>query len=203
MLKQWFETHWLKPAAVAPSEATFATPAAPWIEMTRGDLLPRQNGRDGKPLKLGDTVYHRGLACAPHNSLVVHLPGPGRSFSAVTGVDSLESRPGGKGMMSFLVHVGDQARFSSGNLEESSAPQHASVALDGAAEFTLTALNEGGGDGNRDYADWADAKVTLEDGRELWLGEMPMQDRRSLPQMAAARTTLASLLLLLRRHVFR
>ena len=58
-MKQWFETHWVKPAAVAAeARPLFATPAAPWIEMTRGDLLPRQNGRDGKPLKLGDTVYH-------------------------------------------------------------------------------------------------------------------------------------------------
>ena len=67
-MNQWFEAHWLKPAAVPPSEAVFRMLAAPWIEMTRGDFLPRQNGRDGKPLKLGDTTYTRGLACAPRTT---------------------------------------------------------------------------------------------------------------------------------------
>jgi len=189
-MKQWFEQHWLKGLHARATGMDLAEiPATPWIEMVRGDLLPRGNGRDGKPLKLGDVVYHRGLACAAHTTLVVHLPAAGRTFTAVVGVDALESRPEGKGKMAFSVRVGTEARFSSGTMNEQSSPQPVRVELHGATEFSLTVLNQEGY-GNRDYADWADAKVTLEDGREMWLGEMTLQDRRSLPRMVTERTTL-------------
>ena len=47
------------------------------------------------------------------------------------------------------------------------------VDLDGATEFVLPV--DDGGDGiGCDQADWAEAQVMLEDGRELWLGDLPL-----------------------------
>jgi alpha-galactosidase len=49
------------------------------------------------------------------------------------------------------------------------------VNLDGAREFTL--LVSDASDGNDwDQADWANAKVVLADGRELWLSDLPVHD---------------------------
>jgi len=51
------------------------------------------------------------------------------------------------------------------------------VDLAGADTFTLEIGDAGDGIG-WDQSDWADAKATLADGRELWLGDMPLRDRR-------------------------
>ena len=47
------------------------------------------------------------------------------------------------------------------------------VELAGAREFEL--LVDDGGDGIAcDQADWAEAKVTLKDGSDLWLSDLPL-----------------------------
>src|ERR1035437_2376403 len=71
------------------------------------------NARGGRPLKIADKQYSRGLYCHAVSKVVVRLPGPGKSFSAVAGVDSNDQTSGGRGSVVFSVNVGGNEGFRS------------------------------------------------------------------------------------------
>ena len=138
------------------------------------------NARGGRPLKIVDKQYGRGLYCHAISKVVVRLPGPGKSFSAVAGVDSNEQTSGGRGSVVFSVNVGGKEGFRSPMMREGVAGVPVNVPLGGAREFTLEAGDAGDGI-SCDQADWADAKVVLADGRELWLGDLPLLSKARKP----------------------
>jgi alpha-galactosidase len=133
------------------------------------------NARAGQPMRLADKSYTRGLYCHATSKVIVRLPAEGAEFTAVAGVDSNEQTSGGRGSVHFAVQVDGEERFKSPVLREGMAAVPVRVDLKGAREFVL--LVDDGGDGiSCDQADWADARVTLADGRALWLGEFPLTE---------------------------
>src|SRR5208283_34261 len=74
------------------------------------------------------------------------------------------------------VDVAGNTPFRSQVLHEGMAGVPVKVDLDNATEFDLKVEDGGGGVvfGNHfDQADWADARVTLADGKTVWLGDLP------------------------------
>src|SRR5208337_2199302 len=136
-----------------------------------------QNGRGGKPMKIGDKEYTRGLYCHAVSLVEVHLPGPSKSFTAVVGLDHNEDTAHGKGSVVFAVKVRGRVAFESEVMRFGTPGRELNVDLGGADSFTLEVGDAGDGIG-WDQSDWADAKVTLADGKELWLGEMALRYRR-------------------------
>jgi alpha-galactosidase len=134
-----------------------------------------KNSRGEKPMKLVDREYTRGLYCHAFSKIVVRLPGPGDSFTAVVGVDSNEQTSGGRGSVDFSVSVGGQERFRSGVLREGMPAKPVKVDLGGAGEFVLQVDPTPDGIAC-DQSDWADARVVLKDGRELWLADLSLQE---------------------------
>ena len=67
--------------------------------------------------------------------------------------------------------VGDKEAFRSKVLHEGMPPVPVSVDLGGAAEFILE-IGDAGVGISCDQSDWADAKVVLVDGKEVWLGDL-------------------------------
>jgi len=65
-------------------------------------------------------------------------------------------------------------------MREGMAGVPVNVPLDGASEFVLE-VGEGGDGISCDQSDWADAKVVLGDGRELWLGDLPLIGKPRAP----------------------
>ncbi len=126
----------------------------------------QRNSRSGQPLKLGGTEYTRGLFCHAYSKLMVKLPSPGKRFTAMVGVDDAA----GPGSVVFSVLLDDKAKFRSEVLRGAGKPVAVDVELAGAQEFILE-VGEGGDNISFDQSDWADAKVTLTDGREVWLGD--------------------------------
>jgi alpha-galactosidase len=135
------------------------------------------NARNGKPLLIGEQPFQRGLYCHAHSKVVVRLPGPGKTFTARVGVDSNDQTRPGRGSIVFSVIVGTGKKFQSAILREAMPAVPVRVDLDGAREFVLEVSDGGDGIGC-DQADWADAKVTLSDGRTIWLADMDLVDRR-------------------------
>jgi len=133
----------------------------------------QKNARAGRPLRLGSAEYRRGLYCHAVSKIIVRLPGPGKSFSAVVGVDSNEQTSGGRGSIVFSVGIGGDNRFSTDVMREGTPPIPVSVDLGGATEFTIEVGDAGDGI-SCDQADWADANVALADGRTIWLGDLPI-----------------------------
>jgi len=133
------------------------------------------NARGGKPMRIVDKSYTRGLYCHAMSKIIVRLPGEGAEFTAVVGVDSNEQTSGGRGSVHFAVQVNGQERYKSPLLREGMAALPAKVDLAGASEFLL--LVDDGDDGiGCDQADWAEAKVRMKDGREIWLADLPLTE---------------------------
>lgn len=162
--RQWTQARLLGEPPVAVS---------PGLEVIANHDPVQKNGRFEKPLKLGDTEYVRGLYCHADGQVLVRLPGPGKTFSAVVGVDNNENTSSGSGSVVFSVSASGTALFRSDVLRGAEAGVPISVELAGATEFVLEVSDSGDGI-SADQADWADAKVTLADGGELWLADLPM-----------------------------
>ncbi len=131
------------------------------------------NARSGKPLRIVDKQYTRGLYCHAVSKVVVRLPGPGKSFTAIVGVDSNDQTRPGRGSIVFSVTVGQEKRLQSALMREGMPGVPVQVDLGGADEFVLE-VGDGGNGISCDQADWADARVMLANGRTVWLGDLPI-----------------------------
>ena len=158
-------------------------PAAPpqWglAVLTNYDELCR-NTRMGRPLTIGKTEYPRGVFCHATSKVAVRLPAPGKTFSALVGVDSNAQTRGGRGSIVFSATVEGKEAFRSKVMREGTPAERVSLDLGGAREFLLEVGDAGDGI-SCDQADWAEAKITLADGRILWLGDLPIIEGQALP----------------------
>jgi alpha-galactosidase len=135
----------------------------------------QKNARGEKPLRIGEQDYSRGLYCHAFSKIIVRLPGPGERFTAAVGVDSNDQTSGGRGSVYFSLHIGGAEKFRSGLMREGMAGKAVALSLDGASEFVMQADETTDGIAC-DQADWADAKATLQDGREVWLADLPFEE---------------------------
>jgi len=160
-------------------EGAGATPGAePGLDVFANNDPVTQNGRGKHPMKIGDKEYRRGLYCHAVSQVDVHLPGPGKRFTAVVGLDHNDDTARGKGSVIFTVKVKDQVAFQSDVMCFGTPGRVVNVDLGGTDTFTLEIGDAGDGIG-WDQSDWADARVTLADGREFWLGDTPLRDHRA------------------------
>jgi alpha-galactosidase len=154
------------------ARAPAAGAAAGLTVLANHDPVSRNN-RGGEPLRIGDKEFSRGLYCHAVSKVLVTLPSPGKSFSAIVGVDSNPDTRNGKSSVVFSVSIGDKVLFKSDVLRVNSPGVPVAVDLGGATRFTLDIGDAGDGIG-WDQSDWADAKVVLADGKELWIGDLPI-----------------------------
>ena len=177
--KAWLKEHLLdcKFKAAAARLPEPAAPSEPGLDVYLNNDRVTQNGRGDQRLKIGDKQYARGLYCHAVSKVDVRLPGPCKSFTAVAGLDHNEDTARGRGSVIFTVKVNDQVAFQSEVMRYGTPGREVKVDLGGADAFTLEVGDAGDGIG-WDQSDWADARVTLENGQELWLGDMPLRDHR-------------------------
>jgi len=152
-----------------------ARPAPPGLVVLANHDPVHQNARGGRPLKIGNSQYTRGLYCHAYSKIIVRLPGPGKTLSAIAGVDSNEQTSGGQGSVVFAVYVGGKEAFRTDVRREGMPAVPVEVDLGGATEFAIEVGDAGDGI-SCDQADWAEAKVTMADGTMVWLGEMALFD---------------------------
>jgi alpha-galactosidase len=157
----------------AAFEGTVAPAPTPGMEVLANYDLIQKNARFAKPLKLAGTKYTRGLFCHANSRIVVRLPSPGNTFEAIAGVDSNEQTVGGQGSVVFAVQVAGQDAFRSAVLKEGMPAVAVKVDLAGATEFLLE-VNDSGDGIACDQADWADTRITLADGQEIQLADLPV-----------------------------
>jgi alpha-galactosidase len=133
------------------------------------------NSRAGKPLRIKHLEFTHGLYCHAPSQVLVRLPEGALTFTASVGVDSNDQTMGGRGSVQFLVKAGNEEKFKTGILHEGMEPVPISVNLNGTTEFTLE-IGDGGDGISCDQADWANAQVTLLNGKTVWLGDLPLMD---------------------------
>ncbi len=133
----------------------------------------QKNARGGKPMRIVDDQFTRGLYCHAPSHVVVHLPGPGKTFSAVVGVDTNDQTHPGRGSVVFSIRAGGEEKFCSSVMREGMPGVPFKIDVGGARECTLE-VGDAGDYISCDQADWADAKVVLDDGSTVWIGELPL-----------------------------
>ena len=153
---------------------------APALVVLANNDPVQKNARNRRPMRIVNAEFTRGLYCHAFSQVVVRLPGPGESFAAVVGVDSNEQTSGGRGSVRFAVAVNGAEVFKSGVMREGVAAVPVSVQLKGARGFILRVDDAGDGIAC-DQSDWAEARVQLQDGREIWLADMPLQEGADRP----------------------
>jgi alpha-galactosidase len=143
------------------------------LEVVENHDPVQRNARAGKPLRIGDAQFTRGLYChANSRVLVQNLRADAKTFSATIGVDSNEQTSGGRGSVIFQIELDGKIVFTSPLMHENSKAIPVSINLVGAHQLAIIVTD--GGDGIFcDQSDWADAKITTVNGDATWLGELP------------------------------
>ncbi|MGD0580921.1 MAG: NPCBM/NEW2 domain-containing protein, partial [Bryobacteraceae bacterium] len=167
---------WTKAKFLGQAE-TGAAPAHLLVQLRSGTL--ERNRIKDRVFLIAGTKYERGVAMPSPGEVTVVLPAPAARFEAVAGVDSNDLgyySNGGRGSVVASVEAGGQELFRSPVLREGLAGVPVAVELHGARQFKLKleAVGQHGltWQGEWDQADWAEARVTLEDGSRLWLADL-------------------------------
>ena len=147
-----------------------------------GYLLPKlksgalqRNARQGHPLKIAAETFPRGIHCPSKGTIQVHLPAPGKRFTAAVGVDSNDISyysSLGRSQVVVALEAGGKRLFETPVMHEGLAAIAVDVDLGGASDFTLLVTGKESAI-DWDQVDFANAKVTLRDGPELALESLP------------------------------
>jgi len=184
LARRWAQEHFQRATGVpGPAPPQAAEPARAGLVVVTNYGPVQQNGRDGQPLQIAGKPFRRGLYCHAVSKLLVRLPGPGKSFSATVGIDTNGNYGGGSA--EFFVHLRGKQAFRSPVMHRGEPGVPVAVDLGGAREFVI-AVGDGGDNINSDQASWADAKVVLADGRDVWLGDLPVLNVAAHPRQASA-----------------
>jgi alpha-galactosidase len=144
------------------------------LQLVRQDFeeLERNLSVIKTPLTIGSRRFQHGLGTHAVSHLVVLSPEPLQRFSAWIGVDNNERTEGRRGSVVFRVTT-DKPLFVSPVLRGGQEAQAIAVDLRGARQFNLLVDDAGDGPG-WDHADWAEATVRLESGKDVRLGDLPV-----------------------------
>jgi len=164
---------WLDAQFVDAPPAGASTPGLFVQRHDHGTLQLRQSVLK-TPLQIGAQRYTHGLGTHAVSEIVVTLPSPATQFSAQVGVDNNDDTKGQHGSVLFTLEAGGKELYRSVTCRGGDAPTAVRVKLANITRLTLRVLD--GGDGpSWDQADWADASVTLANGKTLFLDELPLQ----------------------------
>ena len=129
------------------------------------------------PLRIGGKAYTHGLGTHAVSQLRVQAWQPITRLNAAVGVDNNDRTKGKAGSVVFRVSSAGRELLRTRTLRGGDEPQAIDLKVNGV--LTLDLLVDDAGDGvDSDHADWADARITLQDGTSLWLDALP---RRIVP----------------------
>lgn len=119
-----------------------------------------QKSIQGKPLQIGNESFVHGIGTHSPGQCSFDLHGKAFHFDARIGIDA---ETGERGSAVFQVVVDGRKVFDSGLRTGGMPPVQVSVDLSGAESLSLVVTD--GGDGfDFDHADWADTRISCEDG---------------------------------------
>ena len=139
------------------------------VEVRRQDHSVLRFGRSciDTPLRIGSRDFARGLGTHADSEIVLALPAGAKTFLAQVGIDNNADTGGRRGSVQFSVEIGGREVFRTPTLKGGQEPVPVAVDLPaGTRSITLKVDMTADGVGH-DQADWADARILMEDGREL------------------------------------
>ncbi len=154
---------WVALAAAARAE-TFGLETLDLRQVEQGWGEPHANmSVDNHSLLLDGKRFQHGLGTHANSTWRIALNGTAERFTATVGVDD---EVGQKGSVTFRVSGDGRKLWESGVLRGGGHPQQVSVDLRGVKSLLLTVTDAGDGI-DFDHADWADAQITMSQGKPL------------------------------------
>jgi len=144
--------------------------AGPGLEVLGNKDALQVNKRAGQPIKIGTQEFQHGLYFQAANKILVHLPGPARSFNATVGNDANQTAV--KQVTNFVVKTSDRILFKPDATVVQPAGFGLGQDLNGVTDFEIDADAE---------TDLGDAKAVLTNGKEVMLSDLPLQDQHDSP----------------------
>ena len=176
-------------AEIKFGEKSDAKPAENPVGITVLDChgtVQRNSSHMGEMICLAGKKYARGIYTHANSHLIVRLPGPGKTFSGIFGVDDNPSTSGGRGSVRLHIFVAGKEVYTSPEIVRGGqAGIPITVDLGGETEFVLIADDSGDGI-SCDQAEWADASVALANGKKIMLDEMSIFDARYATELTDA-----------------
>jgi hypothetical protein len=117
---------------------------------------------DGQVLTLNGKTYSKGLGVASPSELVFELGGVCAQFSAEVGVDDLWNMT--EGSVTFEVYADDLKLWESGLMTVSDDFKETGKLNIADKQQLKLVVTDGGNGGKDDYADWASAAITCDEG---------------------------------------
>jgi len=139
------------------------------VEVRRQDHSALRFGQSciDTPLKIGSREFARGLGTHAASEIVLELPAGAKTFLAQVGIDNNADTGGQRGTVQFSVEIGGKEVFRTPTLKGGQEPVEVAVGLPaGTRAITLKVDPIADGAGH-DQADWADARIVMENGTEL------------------------------------
>lgn len=125
------------------------------------------------PMRIGQQDFKRGLGTHANSEIVLYLPPKAAAFKAFVGIDNNFDTGGQRGSVQFSVEIGGKEAFRTPTVNCGQAPVPVNIDLPpNTNEITLKADTTADGP-SHDQADWADAKIVIEGGKEFWIDEQP------------------------------
>jgi len=167
------KTIWRDEVATAPYAAPRAEGALR-LQLLRQDFeeLERRRSVIRTPMAIGQRHFEHGLGTHSVSHIRVSSPAPIERFSAWVGVDHNVRTEHGEGSVVCSVTSGGKERFRSPILRGGMEPVRVDLDTKGATSLDLLVGDAGDGPAC-DHADWADAAITLQGGKTVWLDEIP------------------------------
>ncbi|MET8452158.1 beta-galactosidase [Streptomyces sp. NPDC005209] len=131
------------------SDLPFLSATNGWGPVERDQSVGDTAANDGTPLKLGGTVYAKGLGTNSPSDVLVYLAGQCSKFTATVGVDN-----GDSGTVTFSVLLDGKVLTTTPVLNGKSTPVTIDVPVTGGQVLDLSVADGGDGNGN-DHGDWA------------------------------------------------
>jgi alpha-galactosidase len=149
--------------AHAQTNRTFPISVFDLSQMEQGWGEPHANlSVEGHPLSIGGQTFTNGLGTHAESRFIIQVGGHATAFAARVGVD--DEVGAGRGSVVFKV-LGDsnQVLWASRELHGGDAPEAVNVDLTGVQQLTLAV--DAGDNIDNGHADWADAMLTMPQGR--------------------------------------
>ncbi len=137
-------------------------------------------------LTIGSQTYKRGLGTHSNCRMAIRLEKDCKTFLAHAGSDLNEPTRKAGGSVVFVIKTDGKERFRSKVLHPGDSAVPVRVDLTGATKLDMLVTDAGDGFIG-DHADWADARIVLADGREIFLSHafrsqgLPPNRRSSRP----------------------
>ena len=136
-------------------ETAYVTSQQQWGRLGINSAAGAPDKRRFSPMKIGETVYSKGLGHHADGDITVQLHGEYLWFEANIG---LQWQGGGKGSVIFQIFVDGDNAFESGVMSDSDPARAVRISLQGAQELRLVANDNEDGI-TFDMANWAEARL--------------------------------------------